>query len=242
VYDNLEYCLTTFQYELKMVLGPEHDSLLFRVAEVLDHRFALTTRKRQAKRPALDPLHTHSSKNYIISTLLEFYDTDLIAKALFKEDPECDVVPLAQIQAVPVDDDRDDDDRDSFTDDIAPEMAPDGNVDLVRIAFEKECIAYERSLRDDYSAVTDQNRNPLIVQWPKLRESMPLLSSLAAFVLEIPGSVGEGERWFSLLNNVVPKTRTSLEGYLAGLICLHTMRERQLKLPKGSQLLLITGH
>jgi hypothetical protein len=239
VYDNLDNCLNKFQDELEVVLGPEHNSIMFRVAEVLDNRFALTTKKRHAKRPALNSLHTHSSKNYIISTLLEFYDTNPIAKGLFEVGPPALIEPAAVDDARDDDrgDDDDDDDRDSFTDEIGPEIAPDSNIDLVRLAFEKECIAYERYLRTDYSTVTDQslrlNRNPLKGQWPKLREAMPLLSSLAASILEIPSSVGEGERWFSLLNNVVPKTRTSLEGDLAGLICLHAMRERQVKLAKS---------
>jgi hAT family C-terminal dimerisation region len=215
--------------ELMQVFSGFNDILLLQVAEILDFRVAAVNNKRSARRDAINNQHP---RGWEVHKLLQFYNTHQIARRLFfKNDVEIganDVAPQEPERPVSTN-------PFASARTVVDAAAVGNDPDAQKLtAFEKECCEYVSTyLFSDYEKTPTEearlNRDPLIDQWPQLQDKYPMLSAIAAKVLECPASIAGSERFFSRLTQIVTPQRSSLQKDFAGSIVLASMRYKKSK-------------
>lgn len=223
-----------FDRQLDSIFHGQADLLVLQVAEQLDIRVAVPCEYRKNRQPLLEDLH--ESNSYYVTIFLRWYDVSPLAKSLYATAEVVEaVVPIgpgdapaaagAVAAAAPYD---------PFA---GPPGAVGGNnieaavANVTRAAFVRECLDYHKYLQDDWKAVPDEqqrlNRDPLVVQWPKIASRFPMLAKAAAAILSGQASAAFSESIFSVLASVVTKGRSALNAQFAGRIVANKIRMRK---------------
>jgi len=181
--------------------------LLYRIAELLDPRFAVNSRSTGVH-----------NKHYFNDTFIAFYESDL--RKMIVPDPAA------------IDENANSDDDDDIL--VVVDFNTDtSGAQLQKARFVKEVKEYSKKVLSFYKNKSPEEEDnwrsdfSVLDFWFEMREVFPVLSALATRVLEIPAQESCAERTFSGLTYLLTKARASISPKLAGDMVINYMKKHR---------------